>query len=318
MKLINNFLILPKTSISIYELLINEGKNKNEANSIISSSGISSINYANFHNLSEFIFEGLLNIKQTFNDIFNDVDSIVVVSQTYNQRLPSISTRVQKILNLNKNTYCIDLMDGCTGFIKALSLASMLEKEGYKKTLIISGDLNSKMTEKSDSVTKILFGDGLSVNLLERNNSIIDTQIFNSGDNDNLINCNIKDNTLNMKAFEVFMFARNTVPKMIGSYLKKNNKTLKSYDLLGLHQASKLIVSTICSKLKYTNTLGDDFSCEKIGNIGSGSIGAWLSKIRQLENKGKLNMLAVGFGAGLSWGLASLVIDIKINRTIYI
>ena len=318
MKLINNFLILPKTTINIYELLINVGKNKNEANSIIGSSGISNINYANFHSLSEFIFEGMLNIKQTYNDIFSDVDSIIVVSQTYDQRLPSISTRVQKLLNLNKNTYCIDLMDGCTGFIKALSLASMLEKQGYKKTLLITGDLNSKMTEKSDLSTKILFGDGISVSLLEIDKSIIDTQIFNSGDNDNLINCKINDNTLNMKAFEVFMFARNTVPKMIDFYLMRNNKTLKSYDLLGLHQASKLIVSTICSKLKYSNTLGDDFSCGKIGNIGSGSIGAWLSNIRQLENKGKLNMLAIGFGAGLSWGLASLVIDIKMNKTIYI
>ena len=96
-------------------------------------------------------------------------------------------------------------MDGCCGYIKALSLASMLEKQGYKKILLLTGDLNSKMTGRSEIGTKILFGDGISLNILEKDRSIIDTQIFNSGDNNDMISCKIKDNILNIKEAEYLL-----------------------------------------------------------------------------------------------------------------
>jgi 3-oxoacyl-[acyl-carrier-protein] synthase-3 len=174
------------------------------------------------------------------------------------------------------------------------------------------------MTSESDIGTKILFGDGMAVSTLESDSSEIDTRIFNSGDNNNIISCSFKDNLMSMNGFEVFRFTRNVVPQLINSYLEGVGKSLASYDLLALHQASKLVVATICSTLKYKNTLCDDFSCEEIGNLGSGSIGAWLSNINQLASKGKLNMLAVGFGSGLSWGLASVVVDVQTNEVIYV
>ena len=235
--------------------------------------------------LGEFIFEGIQNINKKYNQIFDGVDAVVVVSQSYDNRLPNVSTRIQKKLNLHENTFCIDLMDGCCGFIKALSLVSMLKYNGYKKVLLISGDLNSKMTKNSEIGTKILFGDGISVNILEADDSIVDTQIYNNGDINNLICCKMDENILSMKAFEVFMFARNAVPKIINLYLTKSGKSLKSYDLLGLHQASRMIVSTICKKLNFKNNLVDDFSCSNIGNIGAGSISAWMSNIKNLEKK---------------------------------
>jgi 3-oxoacyl-[acyl-carrier-protein] synthase-3 len=121
-----------------------------------------------------------------------------------------------------------------------------------------------------------------------------------------------------MNGFEVFRFTRNVVPPMINAYLDSIGTTLQSYDLLALHQASKLVVSTMCATLKYKNTLGNDFSCGDIGNLGSGSIGGWLAKINGLEHKGELRMLAVGFGAGLSWGIASLVVDVQNNEVVYV
>ena len=318
MKITKNFLILPNKTIDVCQLLRDVGQSQENASQTINNTGISYIHDASEYLLSEFIFKGLSSIEQTDNHFFSNIDSVIVVSQTYDRRIPSISTRIQSKFNLKSDTFCVDLMDGCAGYINALRLASMLEKNGHKNILIIAGDLNSTITVNSVIGTKILFGDGISVTTLEADNSKTDTLSFNNGDNDNIISCSIKDNTLNMKGFEVFKFGRKIVPELINSYLDINEKSLKSYKLIGLHQASKMIVSTICSKLNYTNTLGDDFSCGKIGNIGSGSIGAWLSNIKGLENKGKLDMLAVGFGAGLSWGLASIVVDIKINKTIFI
>ena len=318
MKITNNFLFLPNNSLDVHQLLIDMGQSKEDATTMINTTGFSNIRYAYPNLLSEFIFNGLSCIEKTNNQILSHIDSVIVVSQSYDQRIPSISTRIQSKFNLKADTFCIDVMDGCSGYIKALSLVSMLEKKGHKKVLVVAGDLNSTMTVKADAGTKMLFGDGISVATLESDNSEIDTRIFNNGDNDDIISCTVKDNVMNMKGFEVFKFTRNVIPQLINSYLDETGKSLKSYDLLGLHQASKMVVSTICAKLNYKNTLTDNFSCGEIGNIGAGSIGAWLSNINQLESKGKLNMLAVGFGSGLSWGLASIVVDVQKNEVIYI
>jgi 3-oxoacyl-[acyl-carrier-protein] synthase-3 len=318
MKLTHNFLILPSSSLDVHQLLLDFGRDSYVASKTIATTGISSIRYAYPMLLTDFIFAGLLSLNDRHNEIFDDIDAIVVVSQSYNQRIPSISTQIQSKFNLRSETFCVDIIDGCSGYIKALSIASMLESSGFKKVLIIAGDLNSVMMTNSDIGAKILFGDGISVSIVEADGSKIDTRLYNKGDLDNVISCSFSENVMHMNGLEVFRFARKVVPQMINTYLEESRTSLQSYDLVALHQASKLIVSTIYATLKYNNTLGDDFSCGEIGNLGAGSIGAWLSQIKNLDKKGELKMLAVGFGSGLSWGLASFIVNAQTNEVIYV
>lgn len=318
MKISNNFLVLPSTSLDIRDILNKAGKSADEITKTISTTGISSIRYAYPKLFTEFVFDGLTNIVKNYNYLFDDVDTIIVVSQSYDQRIPSISSRIQSKLKLQADTYCVDVMDGCSGYIKALSLAHMLEREGREKVLVIAGDLNSSMTSQADTGTIVLFGDGISISILEADTSELETKLFNNGDHNNVISCSVSQSIMNMNGFEVFRFTRNVVPQLINEYLNETSKSLDSYDLLALHQASKLVVSTICSSLNFKNALSDDFSCGEIGNLGAGSIGAWLSQINDLEKIGPLKMLAVGFGSGLSWGLASIVVDLKRNEVIYV
>ena len=121
-----------------------------------------------------------------------------------------------------------------------------------------------------------------------------------------------------MNGFEVFRFTKKEVPKLIENFLKETNTSLEDFDLLGLHQASYLVVSTICNSIKFKNKLCKDFACEEIGNLGAGSIGAWLSQIKDLSFQGPLKMLAIGFGSGLSWGLANVIVDVDINEVMYV
>jgi len=318
MKLTHNFLVLPNNSFCLSEILRKSGRSQDDSIKTIQTTGISEIRSAHPKLLTEFIFDGLDAIQLNNCDIFGDIDGVIVVSQSYDQRIPSISTQIQKKLKLKSEAFCIDLMDGCSGYIKALSIASMLNKKEYKKILIVSGDINSMMTNDADIGTKILFGDGVSFTILEAASSKIDTQIFNDGDDKNIISCSVDESIMNMDGFEVFRFTKNVVPKMINKYLLSKKITMDHFDLVSFHQASKLVVSTICKSLNYKNKLGNDFNCGKIGNLGAGSIGAWLSNIENLDNLGALNMLAVGYGSGLSWGLAALTIDIKTNEVFYV
>lgn len=318
MRVTNNFLLIPNASLDVSELLHEAGRSSDEVSKTINSTGISIIRYAHPKLFTEFVFDGLQKIHEQNGELLADIDTVIVVSQSFDQRIPSVSSRIQSKFNLRSETFCIDVIDGCSGYIKALSLAAMLEQKGQKKVLIIAGDLNSTMTSKADVGTKILFGDGISVSVLEADDSKLDIKIYNNGDLNNVISCSASENVMTMNGFEVFRFTRNVVPQLINSYLAESNQSLATYDLVALHQASKLVVSTICASLKYRNTLCDDFACGQIGNLGAGSIGAWLSQISGLEKKGRLKMLAVGFGSGLSWGLGSIVVDVKINEVIYV
>lgn len=318
MKICENFILLPKNSVDVSHMLMDAGRSKEESVQTIKSTGISHIRHANGRLFTDFVFQGLATLATKFSETITDIDGIIVVSQSFDQRIPSVSSRIQAKFNLNPNVFCIDVMDGCSGYIKALSLASMLEAKGYEKIMVIAGDINSTITNGSEIGAKILFGDGISVTILQADNNPIDTRLFNDGDLDQTIFCKIADNKMLMNGFEVFRFTRNVVPSLIYGFLNETSQTFESYDLIALHQASKLVVDTICRSCKFSNNFSDDFSCGKIGNIGAGSIGAWLSQIGNIEQKGDLKMLAVGFGSGLSWGLASLHLNLKHNEVIYV
>ncbi len=318
MKITKNALLLPKNGVDIGQLLSEHGRSDLEISRTLANTGVSRIRCARPKLLTEFVFDGLTLLHQRDESYFRDVEAVIVISQTYDQRIPFVSTRIQNKFNIKPSAFCIDVVDGCAGYIKALSLVKMLDNTGFKKILIVAGDINSMMTSEAEIGTKILFGDGFSVFTMEADKSDLDIRLFNEGDHENVITCDISDNILHMNGYEVFHFTRNVVPTLIRSYLEQVGKSLDQYDLLALHQASRLVVSTICNTLEYKNSYGVDFACGEIGNIGAGSIGAWLANIKQLESKGELSMLAVGFGSGLSWGLASVTVDVERNEIIYV
>jgi 3-oxoacyl-[acyl-carrier-protein] synthase-3 len=299
-------------------MLIHVGKRKDEITKIIETTGFTKLRYSFTKLYTEFLFEGLTKILEIDLNFFSDVDAIIVVSQTYDQRIPSISSRIQGKFNMKIDTFCVDIIDGCAGYIKALSLAKMLGARGHDKILIIAGDLNSVITSKSDLNTKILFGDGISITILESDNSNVEIRLFNNGDDNNIISCSAQENLLRMNGFEVFRFTRNVIPRLIKSFVEEEGVSLDSFDLVALHQASKLVVTSISHSIRYRNAYSEDFTCGEIGNLGAGSIGAWLANIRNLGQIKNAKLLAVGFGSGLSWGLASIVVDVRLNEIIYV
>lgn len=314
-----NYLVTSSDQLDVYKILSEAGKSFDEAKQTIDITGISKIRYATSSQFTDFVLNGLEMVANIHIGAFNDIDAVIVVSQSYDQRMPSVSTQIQKFLKLRSEIYCIDVMDGCTGFIKALSLASMIHRcEKANKVLIVAGDLNSKMTNNAEIGTKILFGDGVSISILEKGSKKVQTKILNDGDIKKTISCDISQGVMNMNGFEVFRFTRNIVPSFVKSFLEEHCYAVKDFDLIALHQASHLVVSTLGQKLGIDNSLISNFACGEIGNLGAGSIGAWLSQGEELTEKGLLNMLCVGYGAGLSWGAASIQVNLQRNEVLYV
>lgn len=311
MKISSNILLLPEVSVDMHELLIKSGKNLDEASKTILNTGVNSVRRVNDIGLTGFIMNGIGSIKNNYPNFFDHIDAVIVVSQSYDQRIPSISTRVQDKLNIASTAFCLDLMDGCSGYIKALHLSNLLLEAGCNKIVVFAGDLNSKMTSGSEIGTQILFGDGVSVTTLEQSDRKSDILLLNEGDNTGIISCT--DTSMTMNGFEVFRFTKNKVPKLITDFLENKNLSIEHFDYVGLHQASNLVVANVFKELTYTNKLCADFLCGEIGNIGAGSIGAWLSQIDFSSGANESKLLASGFGSGLSWGLATVDLSLKYN-----
>ena len=319
MKLTANFLLLPISNINVEELLAFENKNTaEEIKKTILTTGIKSFHVANEKSLSNFVLKGLSKIETNNQSLFQNIDAIIVVSQTFDSRIPNLSTKIQKSLRLPHSTYCLDLFDGCTGYIKAISIVDMLHQKGLSRVLVVAGDLNSSITEKAETSTKILFGDGVSFSIFEKSDTRAKSLIFNDGDSEGVISCQVNEGIMNMNGFEVFRFTRNVVPKLIKNFLLRESIEIDSYDFIGMHQASKLVVSSLCSSLGIKNKHTENFNCESVGNLGAGSIGAWVANICNIENCVSKKILLVGYGAGLSWGLVSLSVQLKKNKIIYV
>ena len=123
---------------------------------------------------------------------------------------------------------------------------------------------------------------------------------------------------MNMNGFEVFRFTRNVVPQIVKNYFSKKLYQSEFFDFIAFHQASALIVNTLSKQLGLSNLNSPNFNCFKCGNLGAGSIGAWLANDKTVPLGTTKKLLAIGYGAGLSWGLADIVIKLIRNEIIYV
>jgi len=319
MQITENYLSLPSNTLQVEDYLYQHHYSPESIESTISATGITSFHVCD-SGFTHFCIQTFQCLINDHNVNFSSVGSIIVVSQSFDDRIPSISTRLQKLLELPSSTFCIDVIDGCSGFIKALNLAKSLLESSCEEVLIVSGDLNSQLTINSHPSTRVLFGDGISVTKIQRSPSLFQPQIllFNDGDNSDKITCSFSENTLRMNGFEVFRFARTEVPKLIKIYLRNNSLQYNYFDVIILHQASKLVVDAIVKKMDRSCNPSLYFNCSTIGNIGAGSIGSWVALSSDFPLHTILKALVVGFGSGLSWGLAEVNFNLNTNTTIYV
>jgi 3-oxoacyl-[acyl-carrier-protein] synthase III len=317
MLLTNNFLSLPENKISIKDFL-SLTKSEADCMKVIETTAISEVRVSKSKDLTRFIIDSLLAILDDSPKTLESVDAIIVVSQTYNQRIPSVSTQIQNLLECAPDTFCIDINDGCAGLIKAIALSGMLLKQGKTKILVIAGDLNSSITEESEPATRVLFGDGISIQTFEASTDTYDYVLFNNGAKSNFINCDTHHPVMNMNGFEVFRFTRNVVPQIVRDYFSKKLYPLDFFDFIAFHQASALIVNTLSKRLGLSNLNSPNFNCFECGNLGAGSIGAWIANDKTIPLDTSRRLLAIGYGAGLSWGLADIVIQLIRNEILYV
>ena len=244
-----------------------------------------------------------------------NIDAIIFISQTSENIAPGSSHQIHKEFKIKKDCLCVDLNYGCSAYPLGLLFASnLLQNKNINTILLIVGDTISKYLNLNDRSTASLFGDAVSVTLIEKKKgfkSFCWTGSDGTGyDHLTIKRKNQSKNFLTMNGMEVFSFTLREVPSMIRKLLNKSKINVKKIENLVLHQANFSMNNMIAENTNF-ELKKNLHSISKFGNTSGASIPLTICENLDRIRSRKNYTLMVGFGIGLSW--ASFLT--KLNKT---
>lgn len=310
MEVVSNLLMVSEQSVSALNLLKAAGSSDRDAEKTVSATGFKRLSRFRQSSVSIFIRENQILLKSRIEPLYSNISVLIVVTQSNRNVIPNAASMLQGVLGLPDHTLCLELVDGCNGFVKALKLANSLMTEG-EMAAIFSGDINSRMVEKSEPGTAALFGDGYALTVVKKSGDF-HSEVRQDGLKGSAIRFGEESPNMVMDGFEIFAFSSRAVPELLSQHI------LGPFDanrFVVFHQASRLIVETIAKKTGASSSGYPLFNAENLGNLGPASIPGWLACQGSIPPKSEI--FCVGFGAGLSWGYAKVVWNAVYNEVVY-
>ena len=265
----------------------------------------------------------------------DDLDALVVVTQSPDYYMPATSNVIQGKLNLKHDMLCLDISQGCAGFVIGLMQAfMMLEQVSIKKVALVNADVLSRKVSRKDKNSFPLIGDAACITIVEKSDDglpihgnvkmdgthhdvlIIPAGGFRTpstpqtavledvGDN----NFRAKDN-LTMNGTAVFNFVQVEVPPMIESLLQQAELPADKVDHFMFHQPNKFMLNKLADKMKVNRERMPANIVENFGNASGATIPTNITfNLASELTSGTRKVCMAGFGVGLTW--ASLVMDV--------
>ncbi len=249
-----------------------------------------------------------------------EVDLIIVATVTPDMAFPSTGAILADQLGAS-DAAAYDLSAGCTGFMYALAQGYGMVAAGLAdKTLIVGGDVLSKIVNWQDRSTCVLFGDGAGAVVLERSDEggFLGFELGAEGAGGVHLNIPAGGSRMpttpdtlaqelhwvQMNGREVFKFATRVLVTSAEKLLERCGLSIDDVDVYVPHQANVRIIDYATKKLG----IPEDrviVNVDRYGNTSSGSIPLALA---DAESEGRLKpgatVLMTGMGAGLTWGSA--------------
>ncbi len=240
------------------------------------------------------------------------IGALVFVTQTPDYILPATSHVLQHKLGLSNDLFCVDINEGCSGFVTGLYTASLLAKQMEVDVLLLCGDTISKLTSSTDRETRCIFGNAGTATLVtpEKGKKLVFSFKSYGERNKTIVMENsrhrkvakpLNDGYLYLDGEGIMEFALNDTLDMIKEFLASTSLQKEEVTFYACHQANRIIINSLADSLGVPREKMP-FTAAEIGNESSASIPLVLTrKQRELE---MVKTLCAGFGVGLSIGLA--------------
>jgi 3-oxoacyl-[acyl-carrier-protein] synthase-3 len=301
-----------------------------DASKILAKTGIAKryISADNEH-ISDMAAKAALKLFATSTIRPEDIEILVLCTQTPDYALPGSSYLVHKKLGLSSKCVVFDFNQGCTGFVYGLFIVGSMVHSGFaKNALLITAEAYSKWCHPMDKSVTTLFGDGAAAIHIDAahadermgpflfgsdgsgfyhltvpssgSHRLSETDQQRSEVTDDSGNTRTLNN-LFMNGPELFRFATSMVPALVRDLLNAADFDMNHIDKFVFHQANMFMLKNLQTTLK----IPDEkmiFEIEDIGNTVSSSIPIALQKSHE---KGKISagdrLMIIGFGVGYSW-----------------
>lgn len=248
-----------------------------------------------------------------------ELDLIIVATVTPDMMFPAVSCIIQDNIGAT-NAVAFDINAACSGFLYGLSLAESLIQSGkYKNAMVLGAETLSRITDYHSRKTGFLFGDGAGAAILtevEAGYGLLSSELGSDGSGGVLLNQPAGGSRmpataetveqglhyLHMDGNEVFKFAARKMAEASEIVLEKAGLTKADISYIIPHQANLRIIKNAAARLEVP--MDKVFlNIHKYGNMSAASLATAFDEVTRsgVVKKGDI-VLAVGFGAGLSWG----------------
>jgi 3-oxoacyl-[acyl-carrier-protein] synthase III len=243
-----------------------------------------------------------------------DVQAVILVTQTPDYAAPSSAIALQHMLGLPVTTMAFDMRLGCSGFVYGLAVASSLVEAGLSRVLLCVGDTASRIVDPTDHAIAPIMGDAGSAILVERKPSKSLFQLYSDGSGARALivpNSGMRQTPedkglpqlMHMEGAAVFNFTLQRVPNMISDMLAFAELEQDDLDFFVLHQPNKYILRNLQKRMKLSDEKMPTSTQSVYGNQNSASIPGTISGfLNKNFSNSSLKTMFAGFGIGLSWG----------------
>jgi 3-oxoacyl-[acyl-carrier-protein] synthase-3 len=285
---------------------------------------------------SDLAFEASETLLQSLNWNKDDIDALIVVSQSPDYLIPATAIILQDRLKLKTSTIAFDVNLGCSGYPFGIHLlASMISSGGIKKALLLVGDrcatLNGPIFSDAGTATALEFdasappmyfdlnsdGSGYKAIMLPVGGHREPFELHHffpvlSQSTLDAVSAAQKNKKfakdLVMDGLAVLNFSTQVVPPLVEQSLAYAKLQKEDINYYIFHQANRMINETIRKKLKLSPEVVPS-SLHDFGNSSGASLPVTMTvRIREQLENGNNKLLLGGFGIGLSWG--SCIVDI--------
>ncbi len=235
-----------------------------------------------------------------------DIDFILVATSTPDRISPGLAPELGYLLGA-KCPGAIDINGACTGFLYGLDFAtSRIENGRSSNVLVVGADAMTRLTNKNDRNTVVLFGDGAGavvVSIDSKKVALRPSFCFGSAGEfaDDLL-ITRKTGYVEMHGGEIYDHAVTGMASAVRTLLNQQQIRMEDVDRLVCHQANLRIINSVLRELNWPSSKAANCVAE-FGNTSAASIPIALAYDYDHGNlRSDQRLVMSAFGAGLTWG----------------